>query len=152
MTVNTYSGRKIYISTTAQNADLLQAGFEGLTYTEVKFVGNIGEFGINTNMLQYPLLGEVVVQKQKGMTDAGDVTIECARTDTDAGQIAMGVAGAPNYYDAHALKVVNQDLSIDYLRGLITGPVSPGGGNEDFDLSRFTAGLVQAPLHVAASV
>lgn len=150
-TVNTYSGRKIFVSTTAENTALTPAEFELLSYTEIKFVGNIGQFGIDTNVLSYPLLGEVVMQKQKGMTDAGDVAVECARKDSDAGQLAMRVAGAPDYYDAHAFRVINQDGSIDYLRGLVMGPVSPGGGNEDFDLHTYTVALIQAPEHIDAT-
>lgn len=151
-TVNTYSGRQIFISTTAEATALLQAGFEGLSFTEVGFVGKIGAYGNDTNILNYPLLNEVVSQKQKGMTNAGDPEVECARNDADAGQTAMKAAGAPDYYSPHAFKVINQDGSVDYLRGLVTGPVSPGGGNEDFDLHQYTLALIQSVVHVDASV
>ncbi len=149
--IYSHAGDKFYISTTAQNADLDESGFDGLSFTQVGKVGSIGEFGITTNMLTYDTLDTVVAQKAKGITNAGDPPIECARDDDDAGQTAMRTAGAPTVYDSYAYKVLRQDGSIDYLRGLCTGPVSPNGRNEDFDLHMFTLGLVQAPVHKDAS-
>lgn len=150
-TVNTYSGRKIEISSTSEPSELSEQEFSGLSYTEIRFVGNIGEYGNSTNILNYSLLGEVVSQKQKGETNAGDPTIDVARNDSDAGQSALTVAGEPGYYLPHAFKITNQDGSIDYLRGLVTGPVSVGGGNEDFDVYRYTLALIQAFIHVPSS-
>lgn len=150
-TVYSHAGDKLFISTTVQNSDLDEAGFEGLSYTQVKNVGSIGEYGITTNMLSYDVYDRAVSLKAKGITNAGDPQVEVARDDADAGQQAMRTSGEPTYYDAHAFYVLKQDGSIDYLRGLVAGPVSPNGRNEDFDLHRFTLGLVQAPVHKNAS-
>ena len=152
MSVFSHAGDQFAISTTAQNADLDQSGFEALTYTAVGNIGSLGEYGISTNALTYDTWNTVVDQKAKGRSNAGDPPLEVARLDSDAGQQAMIVAGAPNYYDAHAYKVTKQDGHIDYLRGLVGGPVSPSGRNEDFDIHVFTLMLVQAPLPVLASV
>lgn len=149
--VNSMSGDKLYISTTAQNSDLNQSEFEGLSYTQVKKVGSMGEYGVNTNLNSYDTWDTVVAQKAKGITNAGDPPVECARDSDDPGQLAMKVAGDPEYYSAHAFKVVRQDGSIDYLRGLVVGPVVPNGRNEDFDLWQFTLGLVQKPIMVDAT-
>ena len=149
--VNSHANVQIFISTTAQNEDLELNEFQGLSYTQVKNVGSIGEYGINTNILSYDTLDTLVARKSKGITNAGDPPIECARTDSNPGQLAMRVAGAPGYRDAHAYKVIKQDGSIDYLRGLCAGPNSPGGRNEDFDLHVFTLGLSQAPVHENAT-
>lgn len=147
-----HAGDQFFISSTAQNEDLTESEFDGLTYTQVKNVGSIGEYGINTNMLSYDVYDRVVSLKAKGITNAGDPQVECARTDADPGQIAMRTAGEPDYFSAHAYKVIRQDGSIDFLRGLVAGPVSPNGRNEDFDLHRYTLGLVQAPVHKNATV
>ena len=125
--VKSHSGGKLYISTASQNSDLDIAGFEARTWIEVKQVGSVGEYGVNTNILQYDTWDTTVAQKAKGITNAGDPDIECARLDSDPGQDAMRTAGDPEYYDAHAFKVVKQDGHIDYLRGLVTGPRSPNG-------------------------
>lgn len=148
-----HSGVKFYISTTAQNDDLddhASLGFPGLTYTEVKAVGNIGPYGIDTNVISYDTLSTAVTLKAKGITNAGDPEIECARIDDDPGQIAMRAAGAVTVRDSYAFKIEKQDGSVDYLRGLCMGPNRPSGRNEDFDLEVFTLGLNQEPLHIAA--
>lgn len=150
--VYTQAGNKLAISTTTQSADLDEVGFSGLVYTEIANVGSVGEFGINTNILTYDMLDTVVAGKAKGITNAGDPVIEVARVDDDAGQQALRTAGAPNYYEPHAFRYTRQDGSVEYLRGLVTGPNQPNGRNEDFDLLLFTLALVQAPLHVEASV
>lgn len=149
----TQSGDKLYISTTAENDDLddhATNGFPGLTYTQVKKVGSIGEFGISTNIVTYDTLDEDVIEKGKGMTDAGDPEIEVAEILSDPGQIAMRAAGAVTNKDNYAFKILRADGTIEYLRGLVTGPVTPGGRNEDFRLNVFTLALNQVPLKIAA--
>ena len=148
--VYSHAGVTVAVSTTIANTDLDQAGFEALTFTNVGNIGSIGEYGINTNMISYDTMDTLVTRKAKGITNAGDPQLECARADDDGGQILLIAAGAPDAFDAYAFEVTKQDGSIDYLRGIVSGPNSPSGRNEDFDLSIFTLGLNQAPLHVAA--
>lgn len=151
MSANSQSGKTFAISSTTQAADLddhATLGFPGLTWIPVGSVGKYGETGINTNVLTYPTLDETVTQKAKGMTNAGDPQIECARVATDAGQVAMRAAGAPGVTAPYAFRTVDQDGTIHYNRGLVMGPTRPGGGNEDFELEVFTLGLVQAEVVV----
>lgn len=148
--LNTMAGATIAISATPQNSDLTESQFAGLSYTEVSNVGSIGAYGNDTNMLTYDTIDRRVTQKQKGITNAGDPQIECARVDSDAGQTAMRAAGAVDVRDAYAFKVTKQDGSVDYLRGLVAGPVDQNGRNEDFDLQTYTLGLVQERIHVEA--
>ena len=68
----------------------------------------------------------------------------------DATDKALRAAGEPNEPDAYAFKVERPDGSLEYLRGIVMGPVFPGGRNEDFVLNNFTLGLNQVPLRVAA--
>lgn len=150
--LSTLAGSTISISTTAQNSDLNEGQFTGLTYTPVSNVGSIGAYGNDTNVLSYDTLDRKVQQKQKGMTNAGDPQLEVARLDSDPGQIALRVAGAVDSRDSYAFKVVKQDGSINYLRGLVVGPVHQNGRNEDFDLDMYTLGLVQEVLRVPATV
>lgn len=146
----TNAGSKLSICVTPQNADLDQAAFTGLTYVQVKKVGSIGERGINTNIVQYDTLDTLVALKGKGITNAGDPQVEVAEDLTDPGQVAMRAAGAPDVPDAYAFKVERADGSIEFLRGLVTGPNVNGGRNEDFILNTFTLALNQAPITVAA--
>lgn len=147
------SGDKFYISTTPQNNDLddhAGSGFPSLTYVQVKKVGSIGEFGNSTNILTYDTLDQDVTTKAKGLTNAGDPPIECAEDLADPGQIAMRAAGAVTVKDSYAFKIERADGTVEYLRGLVTGPVKPGGRNEDFRLNVFTLGLNQVVLTIPA--
>ncbi|KAF1016178.1 MAG: hypothetical protein GAK31_01667 [Stenotrophomonas maltophilia] len=143
----TNAGSKLYICAAPKNTDLTETEFKALTFVQVKKVGSIGERGINTNIVQYDTL---VALKGKGITNAGDPQVEVAEDLADPGQIAMRAAGAPGVPDAYAFKVERADGSIEYLRGLVTGPNVPGGRNEDFILNTYTLALNQQPITVAA--
>jgi hypothetical protein len=136
-----------------QPADLVQSGYEALDWTEVKDVGNIGQTGMDTNVVSYNTLATEVSQKQKGISNAGDPEIEVARNPTDPGQIAMRAAAATKYN--YALKIEDADAPDDltsntiyYNRGIISGPFRPNGRNEDFILETFRCGLNQKEIVV----
>lgn len=150
---NTNKGRKFFLCVTPQPADLTQNQYEALTYIEVSNVGAVGETGTNTNIVSYDELATEVTQKQKGISNAGDPDVECARNPTDPGQIAMRAAAATKFY--YATKTEDADApdashtnSVYYNRGLVTGPKRPNGRNEDFILEVFTLGLVQKEIVV----
>lgn len=155
-------GRKVYIAVTApggstpapQSSDLNQGQYEALNWKEISNVGSIGEAGTNTNVLTYDELATDVSQKQKGISNAGDPVIECARNPTDGGQIAMRAAALTKYI--YAFKFEDADKPSDdytntviYNRGIVAGPVRPNGRNEDFILENFTIGCIQKEIVVA---
>lgn len=148
----TNAGRKFYICETAQAADLTKSQFEALTWLEVNNVGSIGESGIQTNIVSYDELGTTVTQKAKGISNAGDPAVECARNPTDPGQIALRAMALTNL--DYAYKTEDNDApsgftnSIYYNRGLVTGPTRPNGRNEDFVLEVFTLALNQKEIVV----
>jgi hypothetical protein len=149
---NTNSGGKLYICAEPQNEDLTQTAFAALTWVQVKKMGNLGERGISTNILTYDTWDTLVSLKGKGITDAGSPTIEVAEDLADPGQTALRAAGAPTVPDNYAFKIERTDGSMEFLRGLVTGPTFNGGRNEDFVLNTFTLGLNQVPMRVAAPV
>jgi hypothetical protein len=70
----------------------------------------------------------------------------------------MRTAGDPLFKEACAFRVVYDDTdtaggtkTISYLRGLVSGPVTPNGRNEDFVIDQYTLGLVQTPVTVLGS-
>lgn len=162
----TNKNRKFYIAVTIgggtgiipieKSTDLANAAaYAALNWTEVKHVGNIGESGSKDNIVNYDELGTDVIQKNKGLTNAGDPVVECARSQADYGQIAMRAAGLTHLY--YAFKVVDDDMpsggtngTTYYNRGLVVGPVRPNGRNEAFNLEMFTLGLVQREIIVDA--
>lgn len=131
----------------AEDADLELADYEALFWTQIKAVGSHGEVGPSTNILSYDTWDTSVIQKAKGMTDAGSPEIELARLPADPGQTALRAASLLN--NNFAFKIVRNDApaggtpTIIYNRGLVTGPRRPMGRNEDFDLEIFTLGLQQ---------
>ena len=139
----TWGKATVEISTTAQNADLDQLGFAGLTYTTVTATGSAGDWSTTDNIINYDTLDEDVTQKQKGVKNAGDPQIECAYIANDPGQLAMVAAAAA--VDAYAFRLTLANGDIWYARGIVGGGgLGGGGGREDFVVRQFTIGLVQA--------
>lgn len=142
-------GGTFAISTTAQNDDLDESGFAGLTYTTVPNVGNIGDTGINQNVVSYPTWDRPVLCKGKGQANAGDPTVE-VQDIPNAGIDLMETAADFQNTDAYAFKIEWPDGSIEYNRGLVMGPSRPKGANEDFKRLVYQLGLLQAPVIVEA--
>jgi len=153
---NTNKGRKFFICATAQPIDVNSAGYEGLTWVEVKNIGSIGQTGTDTNIVNYDELSTDVTQKEKGISNAGDPEVEMARNASDAGQDLMRSSAITKQY--WAFKVEDDDKVTGpghgtryYMRGLVTGPTRPNGRNEDFNLEIFKLGLVQLEVIVEAT-
>lgn len=150
---NANAGSKLYICATNQESDLTRSGFEALTWVEIANVGKVGEMGSSTNILKYDTWNTTVIQKAKGITDAGSPDIEVARVPTDAGQIILRNAAKTNLN--YAFKMLRNDPTnvtgtptVFYNRGLVTGPKRPMGKNEDFDLEVFSLALQQLEVVV----
>lgn len=150
----TNAASKVYICATAQPLNLDQSGYEALTWVEIGGVGNLGETGKTTNMVSYPTWGDSVVQKAKGLTNAGDPSLEVARIPTDAGQVILRAAAAVGNNNTYAFKIVKADGAVGatgttiYNRGIVGGPTRPNGANEDFDLEVFMIALIQEEIVV----
>lgn len=149
----THKNYKVYICTTPQPSPLNQGEYEGLDWVEIGNVGAVGETGMQTNIVSYDELATEVTMKAKGISNAGDPTIECARNPTDVGQIALRAAAATNFiyaikFEANDAPSVGYTSSVYYNRGLVAGPTRPGGRNEDFQLEVYTLGLVQREIVV----
>lgn len=154
----TNAGTKIYVCTTAQTSvPLNQAAFEALVYVQIGNVGNRGDFGADTNIVNYDTMDTSVTQKAKGITDAGNFEIEVARIFDDAGQVAMRAAALTKYNYAVKIEFADApsgsyDNTIMYCAGIITGPVLNGGGPEDFVTETYTVGFNQLPVVVEAAL
>lgn len=150
---NANAGSRIFFCTDPQNSNLTQGEYEGLEWLEITGIGSHGETGENTNVLTYDTWDTAVIQKAKGMTDAGSPEIELARIPDDPGQIALRAAAKTNF--DYAFKMVRNDPAtiggtgtVLYNRGKVMGPRRPHGRNEDFDLEIFTLALNQLEIAV----
>ena len=151
---NANAGSRIFICTTAVTIPQTLSALGALTYVEIRGIGSLGETGSTTNILTYDTWDTDVIQKAKGMTDAGSPELEVARIPSDPGQIALRAAALTNLN--YAIKIerndkltVSGDPTIIYNVGLVAGPRRPNGRNEDFDLELFTFGFQQRELITA---
>ena len=149
----TNQGRKFYVCATPQPADINQAAYESLTFVEVKKIGNVGESGTTTNIVSYDTMDTEFSQKGKGISNAGDPTVEYARDYTDAGQNALRVAAKTSFiyatkteYDDSPDGILSNTLIFN--RGILTGPTRANGAVEDFILEVMTFGYVQEEIVV----
>lgn len=145
---------KFYICETPQQDNLLQAGFEALTWVPVEKVVTFPDFGISDNIVSQDYANTDVSQKQKGFRNASDTELVVGYDPDDIGQDAMRTAAGTRYI--YAMKLESSDApnasttnTIRYSRGVIGGPNFTGGGGEDFDNDTYQIGLNQAPVIVA---
>lgn len=148
-------GRKFFVCATAQVKGITKTDFEALTWVEVKGVGNIGQMGTEENILTYNTMSDEVADKQKGIANAGDPTLEVAYSATDPGQILMRSLAETRL--TYAFKSELDDApsggtpTAFYNLGLVAGPAMPNGGPEDFVVEVYTLPLVQKQIIVPAS-
>lgn len=151
---NSNAASLFYIATVAQNTALTVGDYESLVWTEITGVGARGETGSSTNILNYDTWGDTVIQKAKGLTDAGSPELEVARSQTDAGQILLRAAAAVGNNNNYAFREIRADGAVGetgtvfYNRGLVAGPTRPGGRNEDFDIEMYTLAFQQEEIIV----
>jgi hypothetical protein len=124
----TAAGSKLAISAGIP-ATLDVAGYDALTYTNVKGVESIGGFGAATEVVTFtPLDG--AVEKYKGPTNYGNLTPTIKVDDTDAGQALLQVASAPLNLAWYAIRVTKPDGAIRYFQAGVFGyPETIGAAN-----------------------
>lgn len=135
MAIASTTGAKLYIGPVNSSATT-STQYSALSYTEVKEIESIGEFGDAASTIQFTSLGDARVRKRKGVRDAGDLNVVCANDPLDAGQLEM-VAGEKTSF-TYAFKIVLEDSadandtdSTFYFRALIaTARLNVGQANE----------------------
>lgn len=150
----TLQGTKVSISSAAVTLPLNAAGFAGLTWVEIGFIGNLGDYGVSPNIVNYNVLSTEVSSKAKGVEDAGDLTIEVARVFDDVGQVAIRAAADTKF--VWGIKIEYADAPTDdysntivYAAGIVSGPQLLGGGTDDFIRESFSVGFTdQKPITI----
>ncbi len=147
----TLKGRIVRVCATPQPTDLNVAGYLGLVWVQVSKVGSIGESGVNTEMSNYDALDTIVVEKSKGTSDAGNPPIECSFVATDPGQIILREAGEPTNEDDYAVMWEDDDGTLYFNRGKISGPTHPNGRNGSFRIDMFKVAANQIEIMVTTA-
>lgn len=122
MTVNAASGARLFIGTTGiplvpkpynplTDAAALLADFQADSYIEVGEVEDGGEFGDQSETINFTSLSDGRVRKFKGPRDAGTMNIVVGDDPTDVGQDAL-VAAEAQIQDYNFKIVLNDAASL----------------------------------------
>ena len=128
MTALTSAGTTIGISAGVP-ASQNDTGYSALTYTTVGGVESLPAFGADTQVTSYqPLNGPV--EKHKGSTNYGSITLPMAYDKADAGQNLVRAAAAPSNNALYAFVVTFPNGDKRYYQGRVFGaPDTVGGAN-----------------------
>jgi len=147
-----YKGGKAYVSTTAQGADLLLAGFEALSWTEIGPIVTQPGLGITYNGVEQTYLdGLTQYVPGSGAVNAGDLV--CGNIPDNPGQlILIANVGSP---DDRAYKFTrNTTLTAGtgvtetvYTRGIVLSLGDAGGGVDDAITNTYGMKFNQIPIY-----
>lgn len=167
MTVNTASGTRVFIGTTApiifpadyddsdpvQNAAMV-AQFESDSYVEVGEVEDLGEFGDEAELVPFASLQDGRVRKYKGTRDAGTMPITTGHDPTDEGQAAL-VAAEASPLDFNIKIVLNNattlggDGEVNYMFGKISSKRKNVGTANNIVRKSFNAAINSPIVEIA---
>src|SRR5688572_6720065 len=107
MTTRVSTGCKIFIGPVAASTVDTEAEFEGLSYTEIHQVLDLGEFGDQSAEITVSYLETSRDESYKGTRNGGTLALKVGADSADAGQTALvaAEATASNY----AFKVTLND-------------------------------------------
>jgi hypothetical protein len=155
MAHDTYAGGKVYVSSTTQGADLLQAGFEALTWIEVKPIVSQPGMGITYNGVDQTYLSGLTNTKAgSGKVNGGDLV--CGNIPDDAGQVIMkamaGTAVERAYKATRATTNTAGTFLTEtvYSRAVVLSIGDEGGGVDDINTAKYTMAFNQKPIYVIA--
>lgn len=106
------AGAKLYIgqSIAAKTTDFVLADFAGQSWLRVDWMENMGQFGDESQAVNFDAIDFGRTQKLKGIKNAGDMTAVCGLDYASDGQIAVRAAEAtPNDY---AFKIEFNDAPV----------------------------------------
>jgi hypothetical protein len=145
MSVTTATGWKLYVSAPSPTTDTLSE-YEALTWTEVKEIENLGDFGDESSSVTFASLSDARVRKLKGARDAGTMAIVVGRDPLDAGQQAMIAAEKTNFQ--YPFKIVAADNpsagytpTTFYFQGLVMSARNAAGANDNVVRTTFNVGV-----------
>lgn len=120
----TSAGSKLLIGNPPASQTLV--ALQAVSYTEVKEVVDIGEFGKTYNLVTHNPLGDRVTVKRKGSINNGTLAVQMAYAPADPGQTLL--AAAVDSDASYSYKVVLQDGTEFLFTAQAMGyPIQVGG-------------------------
>lgn len=155
MTVRTSAGTKLYIGTTT--AAETETEFLADTYVEIGEIESMGDFGDESNPVNFASLNDERMRKLKGTRDAGTLALVCGRDPLDTGQLALDAAEETDY--EYNFKVEYDDApsalytpSLEFFRGLVMGRRTNVGNNDNVTRKNYNIAInseiVDIPAHL----
>jgi hypothetical protein len=135
VTINTNAKSRLFIGA-ANNTISTLAEFEAETWTEIKEVEDLGEFGVEGSEQKFLSLADGYVRKLKGSLDAGTLDVIVGRDPADPGQ-NQARAAAESWFK-FPFKVILNDRptptgedTVYYFRAVVTSAKSKYGTADD---------------------
>lgn len=152
--IYTAAGAKVYIAPSQATQPADATAYAGLTWTEIKGLQTIGEYGDESSAVTGAIIGDSRQRKAKGARDAGTLALTCAHWPDDAGQAALVAAEGTN--NNYPLKIVVPNRlnatgtdEIDYMVGLVMSKRLNLGSNDTIVSRTFSVGINSAITEVA---
>lgn len=125
MTSRTTAGSRLYISA-ATPATFDAAGYAALAWTEIGEITDLGEFGRVFNLVTHNPVATRATVKKKGSYNDGQMTLQLAIDNADAGQIMARTA--LNSDNNYSFRLVDQGGTRYGMQcQVMSFPISPGG-------------------------
>lgn len=144
-------GGKFYIAVDSSNDpdpqanDLAGSEFAALAWLQVPNMNNLGDTGVNQNLVSYSTWDNTLVTQLKGEASGNQAEVRFL-DETSTGLTALKSAASVSDNNNYAFKVDWPDGSIEYNRGVVSAPSYPKGANEDFAEAVFTIAFNQEPV------
>lgn len=120
----TSAGSKLWIGLPPASQTLV--ALQAVSYTEVKEVVDIGEFGASYSLVTHNPLGDRITVKRKGSKNNGTLAVQMAYAPSDPGQTLL--AAAVDSDSSYSYKVELQDGTEFLFTAQAMGyPIQVGG-------------------------
>ena len=148
--MTSYIGSRVYVAPGVP-ATFDKAGYEALTWTEVKGCVVAPVPGWDTSMIDVPDLTTGITKADKGASAGRESEMSFRRVDGDTGQTALRGYAAPTAVSEHSIKVVEPvgTSTHVYMSGLSYNLADNPGDTESY--MGFTVAFRQNYEHVRAA-
>jgi hypothetical protein len=151
--IYTAAGAKVFIAPSQAATPADATAYAGLTWTEIKGLQTIGEYGDESAAVTGAIIGDARTRKAKGARDAGTLALTAANWPDDPGQAALVAAEATNNNYPFKIVVPNRVNAsgtdgIDYMVGLVMSKRLNLGSNDTIVTRTFSVAVNSAITEV----
>lgn len=124
------------------------AGYDALTFVEIKGIVDVGEIGDQQNDIAIDtLVGRV--EHVNGSSDLGEIAVSYSFIDADAGQVLVRAAAGTN--SAYSFEVEDADGKLAYFHGIIANSRDRARSSSEYKGETFVIRGNSAVVRAAAA-